>query len=172
MGAVQKQPGIAAIGRRHDGGRQLAAVRPGGIQAVGVERGRVHRAAEIDLRPLGDADVAAAVVGRDAGDGERRQCIHLQAAGQRAAVAGGVACGEGQAVVAGAQITKGQRCIKAAGAGVEDQVVGGATIHLPAQLGEAAAGGAGRSGQAAGRAEGVAIGHAVQRDDRRAGVPA
>ena len=57
----EEQPGVGAVVRRHHAGGQLAAVWPGGVEGVAVERVDVDGAREHNQRPLRDTHVATAV---------------------------------------------------------------------------------------------------------------
>ena len=60
----EEQPGKRAVGSRHDGGGELAAIGRGGVDAVGGEGGGVDGAGEPHLRTDSHTDIAAAVGGR------------------------------------------------------------------------------------------------------------
>ena len=166
----EKQPGVGAVVGGHDRGGQLGAVSASGIEAVAVERGRVHRPAEDHPGPEGRAHVGAAAGGRQAADAEQRQRIDLHAAAERGGVACGVARAQAQRVVADAQVAQRQRLVEAAAGGVENQRLGCAAVDRVTQLRQRAASGVCRATQAAGGGEAVAIGQAGQAERGRLGV--
>ena len=167
---LEEEPRVGAVGGRHDGGVELAAVRRGGVVAVGVERGQVDCTREIDQGALRDADVAAAVCRSQRGDDKRGQRVHRQGAGDRGHVAGRIACGQDQAVAAHAQAAEGHGFVERAGGGIEAEVVGDAVINAIAEQGQARARAERDALDAAGATERVAVAEAGERDQRTRGV--
>ena len=162
----EEQPGIGAVGRRHDGRRQVRAVRPGGVVAVGRQRSLVDGAGEVDERAHGDADVAAARLRRQRGDGKRRQRVDLDMAGNCCDIAGRIARNGRQHMVAHVQRGERQRVVERARRGIEVDVAHHAAVKLIGELHQVRAGAERHALEALRGAERVALGHAGQRQRR------
>ena len=162
----EEQPGVGAIVRRHHAGGQLAAVWPGGVEGVAVERVDVDGAREHNQRPLRDTHVATAVGRGQRDQGEGRQRVHRERACQCRAVAGGVTGGHRQGVAAHAQAAEIKRGAEATTACIKTQASAAATIKAVDQLGDARAGAQRKATQPAGTRQRVAVGQCGDGEQR------